>query len=94
MRARGVVAGRIICQQLAKALFPEHHDMVEGFTSHRSDQPFNMTVLPRSERGEIGRSGIPMARSRRVTTALRIPIETGHPSRMKPAGDSDEVGVR
>jgi hypothetical protein len=27
--------------------FPEHHDMVEAFASDRSNQPFNMTVLPR-----------------------------------------------
>src|ERR1700761_6356 len=47
MRARGVVVGRIICQQLAKVPFPEHHDMVEAFALDRSDQPFNITVLPR-----------------------------------------------
>jgi hypothetical protein len=50
MRARGVVVGRIICQQLAKVPFPEHHDMVEVLTSDRSNQPFNMTVLPWRDR--------------------------------------------
>ena len=46
MRA-ALLVGRIICQQLAKVPFPEHHDMVEAFASDRSNQPFNITVLPR-----------------------------------------------
>ena len=27
-------------------IFAEHHDMVEALASDRSDQPFNMTILP------------------------------------------------
>jgi hypothetical protein len=47
MRAHFIVVGSVICQQFAKVPFPEHHDMVEAFASDRSNQPFNMTVLPR-----------------------------------------------
>jgi hypothetical protein len=32
---------------MAEVPFPQHHDMVEALASHRADQPFNMTVLPR-----------------------------------------------
>jgi hypothetical protein len=46
MRARGIVVGRVICQQMTKVSFPQHHGMVEALASDRSDQPFNMTVLP------------------------------------------------
>jgi hypothetical protein len=47
MRARGIVVGRVICQLMAKVPFAHHHDMVKALASDRSDQPFNMTVLPR-----------------------------------------------
>ena len=46
MRARGIVVGRVICRLMAKVPFAHHHDMVETLASDRSDQPFNMTVLP------------------------------------------------
>ena len=46
MRARFAIVGAIFCQQMAQVTFAEHHDMVEALTSDRSDQPFNMTVLP------------------------------------------------
>src|SRR5215472_14318921 len=36
----------IFCQQMAQVTFAEHHDMIEALASDRSDQPFNMTVLP------------------------------------------------
>ena len=56
MRARFIVVGRIICQQMAQVSFAEHHDMVEAFASDRSDQPFNMTILPwRAWRRSAGR---------------------------------------
>jgi hypothetical protein len=32
---------------MAKVTFAEHHDMVEALAADRSNQPFNMTVLPR-----------------------------------------------
>jgi hypothetical protein len=35
---------------MAKVPFAHHHDMVETLASDRSDQPFNMTVLPRRAR--------------------------------------------
>ena len=47
MRARGIVVDRIICQLMAKVPFAHHHDMVEALASDRSDQPFDVTVLPR-----------------------------------------------
>ena len=53
---------------MAEVPFTQHHDMVEALASDRADQPGNMTVLPR-ERGVIGRSRMPMARSRRLTAA-------------------------
>ena len=46
MRARFVIVGAILCQQMEQVTFAEHHDMVEALASDRSDQPFNMTVLP------------------------------------------------
>src|SRR5580692_11571398 len=46
MRAHFIVVGAVICQQFAKVPFTEYHDMVEAFASDRSNQPFNMTVLP------------------------------------------------
>ena len=46
MRARFVIVGAIFCQQMAQVTFAKHHDMVEALASDRSDQPFNMTVLP------------------------------------------------
>ena len=68
VRAHPVVVGGVIRQQMAEVPFPQHHDMVEALASDRANQPFNMTVLPR-ERGVIGRSRMPMARSRRVIAA-------------------------
>ena len=47
VRTRSIVAGAIFCQQMAKVTFAEHHDMVEALAADRSNQPFNMTVLPR-----------------------------------------------
>jgi hypothetical protein len=49
MRARGIVVGQVIGQQSAKVPFRQHHDMIEALAPDRSDQPFNMTVLPRRD---------------------------------------------
>ena len=46
VRAHPVV-GRVIRQQMTEVPFPQHHDMVETLASDRSDQPFDMPVLPR-----------------------------------------------
>ena len=35
---------------MAKVTFPEYNDMVEAFASDRTDQPLNVTVLPRRPR--------------------------------------------
>ena len=50
MRAYFIVVSAVVCQQIAKVPFPGHHNMVETFASDRSDQPFNMAVLPRRAR--------------------------------------------
>ena len=47
VRARPVLVGRVIRQQMTEVPFPQHHDMVEALTSDRADQPFDMPVLPR-----------------------------------------------
>jgi hypothetical protein len=47
MRADAIVVGRVIGQQIAKVAFSQHHDMVEALASDRSNQPCNVTVLPR-----------------------------------------------
>jgi hypothetical protein len=47
MRAYSIIVGQVIGQQMANVHFPRRHDMVEALASDRSDQPFNMTVLPR-----------------------------------------------
>jgi hypothetical protein len=46
MRTRFVIVGAIFCQQMVQVTLAEHHDMVEALASDRSDQPFNMTILP------------------------------------------------
>src|ERR1700756_5278153 len=47
VRAHPIVVGRVIRQQMAEMPVAQDHDMVEALASDRSDQPFNMTVLPR-----------------------------------------------
>src|SRR5690348_18316749 len=47
VRAHPIVVSRVIGQQMPEVPFPQHHDMVEAFASDRTDQPFNMTILPR-----------------------------------------------
>jgi hypothetical protein len=63
---RSVGVGAVICQQTARVIFA--HDVVETLAPDRSDQPFDMTVC-HDDCGVIGRSQIPMVRSRRVTAA-------------------------
>ena len=46
VRARSIVVGGVIRQQMAKVSFPQHHDMVEAFASDRSYQSFNVIFLP------------------------------------------------
>ena len=47
VRAYAIVICLIIGEQMANMPLPKRHDMVEALASDRSDQPFNMTVLPR-----------------------------------------------
>ena len=46
----------------SRTALPQRHDVVEALASDRSDQPFNMTVLPRRT-WLIGRSRMPLVRS-------------------------------
>ena len=39
--------GACVHEQMADMPPPKRHDMVEALASDRSDEPFNMTVLPR-----------------------------------------------
>jgi hypothetical protein len=42
----------VISEQMANMPVPQRYDMVEALASNRSDQPFNVTVLP----GGVARS--------------------------------------
>ena len=66
VRAYAIVICLIIGEQMANMPLPQRHDMVKALASDRSDQPFNMTVLPRRTWRDRPIS-MPMARSRRVT---------------------------
>ena len=47
VRARPIVVGGVIRQQMAEVPFSQHHDMVEALAPDRANQPFDMPVLPR-----------------------------------------------
>ena len=47
MRAYAIVICLVIDEQMANMPLSQHQDMVEALASDRSDQPFNVTVLPR-----------------------------------------------
>jgi hypothetical protein len=47
MPADTIVVGQVIGQEIAKMPLSQHHDTIEALAQDRSDQPFNMTVLPR-----------------------------------------------
>ena len=47
VRACIIIICLVIGEQMANMSLPQRHDMVETFVSDRSDQPFNMTILPR-----------------------------------------------
>jgi hypothetical protein len=79
VRACAVVVGTIFLQQMAKVTFAEHHDVVETLASDRSDQPFNVTVLPRRAR-----------RDRSVSNA-HGPQSTGDRSAIRRVTVSDEI---
>src|SRR5690348_2364385 len=64
---------------MAKVTFAEHHDVVETLASDRSDQPFNVTVLPRRSR-----------RDRSVSNA-HGPQSTGDRSAIRRVTVSDEI---
>jgi hypothetical protein len=50
---------------MAQMAFTEHHDMIEAFPADRADQPFCVFVC-QGERGDVGRSRMPIDRTRRI----------------------------
>jgi hypothetical protein len=46
VRADPVIVDGISCQDPAQMRLAEYHDMVEALTPDRTDQPFDMAVLP------------------------------------------------
>ncbi len=50
MRPDLVVIRSVCLQNSAQMRFAEHDEMVERFATYRSDQPFNVAVLPRRAR--------------------------------------------
>ena len=68
MRPRRVVIGDVCLQDLPKmCLTPDDH-MIEAFTADRPDRTFDISILP-GDRGAMGRSRMPIARSRRVNAS-------------------------
>jgi hypothetical protein len=41
-----VIIGRIPCENSSKVLSVEHNQMIRALAAHRSDQPFNISILP------------------------------------------------
>jgi hypothetical protein len=46
VRACTIITCLVIGEQIANMPLSQRHDMIETLASDRSDQPFNMTVLP------------------------------------------------
>jgi hypothetical protein len=53
---------------LPEMTLAKDHDVIEAFTPHRADEPFNVTLC-QGEHAAIGQSRIPMAASRGRTTS-------------------------
>ena len=47
VRACAIIICLVIGEQIANMPLSQRHDMIEALSPDRSDQPFNMTVLPR-----------------------------------------------
>ena len=54
-------------KDLTKMRLTQDHDVVEALSSDRAYEPFDVSV-GQGERGAVGRSRIPIAARRRVTT--------------------------
>ena len=85
----------IVCQQVAKVTFPEYNDMVDAFASDRTDQPLNVTVLPRRPRRDRSISNSHGSQSARDRDTSGDPIGgricshvgPGEPSPLQPQDD-------
>ena len=65
MRAYLIVVFHVRQQNVAKMSFARDNDMIDAFSADRTDQPFSISALPR-ERGDVGRSRMPIDRSLRM----------------------------
>ena len=68
MRAGPIVIFHVTEQQVTEVALAEHNNVVKAFPSDRTDQPFSISILPR-ERGDVGRSRMPIDRSLRMKTS-------------------------
>jgi hypothetical protein len=57
---------------MAQMAFAEHHDMIEAFPADRADQTFCVCVC-QGERGDVGRSRIPIDPTRRINISPYAP---------------------
>jgi len=49
-----IVIGSVSLKHTTQVRFAEHDEVIERFTTYRSDEPFNMAVLPRrARRGRV-----------------------------------------
>ena len=62
-----IIVGGIFCQNSSKMLGVDHDQMISALAPDRSDQAFNISVLPGAQ-NDVGRSRIPMARTRALNT--------------------------
>src|SRR5258708_38036043 len=59
---------------MAQMAFAEHHDMIEAFPA---DQPINRSAyaFSQGERGDVGRSRMPIDRTRRINISLLLDLK-------------------
>jgi len=72
VRARLVVIAGIRSQNLPQMLCAEDENVIETVAPQRPDQSFRIRILP-WRAGEIGRSGIPVVRTRLLKTGPYAP---------------------
>ena len=68
MRAGLIVIFHVTEQQVTEVALAEYNDVVKAFPSDRTDQPFSIPFC-QGERGDVGRSRMPIDRSLRIKTS-------------------------
>ena len=68
MRAGPIVIFHVREQHVTEVALAEYNNMVKAFPADRTDQPFSISILP-GERGDVGRSRMPIDRSLRMKTS-------------------------